>query len=76
MTKAEELGDHGFLMGFSIEMLTHLVNKMSAKGRVWYIGESFVFSLLQSEWYARDRGCCNLVSRIKTNNGRVAAKEQ
>lgn len=52
MTKTEELGHPVFLMAFAIAMLTHLVNKMSAKGGVWYMGESFVFSLPRPEQYA------------------------
>lgn len=34
VTKAEELGNPGFLMGLAIAVLMDLVNKMSVKGSV------------------------------------------
>ena len=55
VTKPEELESLVFLIGFAIEILTHLVNKMSANEVVWYIGESFVSSLPPPKQYAPHR---------------------
>lgn len=74
MTKAEELGTPGFLMGLAIAVLMDLVNKSQRKGGVVHRRE-LCFLFAATGVVCPDRGCFNLVSKIKTNNRRDAAHE-